>query len=90
MKHQICAVFDVAANAFHKPFYAPAIAAAVRSFHDEVNREAEDNQMYKHPGDYELHLLGTFDEETGVVECEAGFRRRLVKADDVKDAKKTT
>ena len=30
-----------------------------------VNRESEDNQLYKHPDDFQLYYLGTFDDNTG-------------------------
>lgn len=59
----ICAVRDSAVNAFIRPFYVPAVGAAIRGFSDEVNRK--DSEMHKHPEDYELFELGVFDEDTG-------------------------
>lgn len=59
---KVCAVRDSAVNAFLRPFYVPALGAAVRGFTDEVNRS--DSEMGKHPEDYELFELGEFNEET--------------------------
>lgn len=63
MKLIIFSVRDSALNAFLRPFYVPAVGAAVRGFSDEVNRK--DSEMFKHPEDYELFEMGTFDEESG-------------------------
>lgn len=40
-------------------------AVGIRSFADEVNRNAEDNPYNKHPEDYALYALGTFNDQTG-------------------------
>lgn len=59
----IFSVRDRAIDAFMQPFFAPATGAATRSFVDEVNRA--DSPMNQHPEDYDLYLLGTFDDSTG-------------------------
>lgn len=61
----VFAVRDSAMDSFMQPFFAPAVGLASRSFSDEVNRSSADNAMFRHPDDYELHLIGTFDESTG-------------------------
>jgi len=60
---QVVAVFDGALQAYARPFTVPAIGVAMRSFMDEVSKE--DSDLAKHPGDYELHHLAMFEEETG-------------------------
>jgi len=65
-KSVVVAVRDGAMMAFGRPLFVPSIGVAVRSFADEVNRSAEDNQMNKHPEDFELYVLAEFEEETGV------------------------
>lgn len=65
MKLFIVSVFDSAAQAFNRPFFVPSTGLAIRSFKDEVNRQAADNPMFAHPGDFELYLLGEFDDNTG-------------------------
>lgn len=61
----VCAVRDVKVGAFANPFHVPTRAFAVRSFIDEVNRPDEKNMLNKHPADFQLFQLGTFDEESG-------------------------
>lgn len=61
----VVAIRDAAANAYNRPFVVPHTGLAIRSFGQEVNRNAPDNLMYSNPSDFELFELGTFDEETG-------------------------
>ena len=62
------AVKDRAADAFGRPFFCPTDGLAIRSFMDEVNRSGDDNQLYKHPDDFDLFRLGMYDDSTGLVE----------------------
>ena len=64
----ICSVKDRAADAFGRPLFVASKGIALRSFTDEVNRAAEDNQMYNHPDDFDLYELGTFDDSTGIIQ----------------------
>ena len=68
MKLQVFSIKDNAAQTFGRPFFVPAIGLAVRSFSDEVNRSADDNQFYKHPEDFDLYHLGVFDDESASFE----------------------
>lgn len=63
MKHKVVAVKDRMVDAFMRPFTAPALGIAIRSFQDEVNRK--DSEMNKHPEDYDLFHLADWDDETG-------------------------
>lgn len=63
--HHVVAISDRAVRAYQRPFFVPSPGWAMRSFQDEVNRAAEDNMMYRHPEDFELHYLGTFDDAQG-------------------------
>lgn len=65
MIYTVVSVRDRAANAFGRPVFVAAAGLAVRSFMDECNRNAADNEMFKHPGDFELFELGVFNDETG-------------------------
>ncbi len=60
-------VRDSAAEAFMRPFFAQSQGAAIRSFSDMVNGEAE-HPIAAHPEDYTLFALGTFNERTGMME----------------------
>lgn len=66
MKQQLFAIKDTALNSFLQVFQAPTTGAANRAFADGVN----DNQtpMNKHPEDYELYELGTWDQDSGLIE----------------------
>lgn len=63
MNHYLVAVKDRAIDAFMRPFTVPHTNAAVRSFTDEVNNA--NSEMAKHPEDYDLYMLGGFDDQTG-------------------------
>jgi hypothetical protein len=60
-----CSVHDKATGLFSRPVYVASPAQAIRSFSDEVNRKGDDNPLNRHPADYGLYQLGTFDDEAG-------------------------
>lgn len=64
---QVVAIKDRALDAFGVPFNVHAVGQAIRSFHDEVNRNpgAGENDIYRHPDDYDLYHLGSYDNTTG-------------------------
>nr|QJB18862.1 MAG: nonstructural protein [Microvirus sp.] len=66
MKLTLCTVKDRAADAYGRPMFVPSTGIAIRSFSDEINRVAEDNQMYNHSDDFDLYELGEFDDNTGL------------------------
>lgn len=61
----VVSVKDRAADVFNRPFFVPHRNVAIRDFTDEVNRVAGDNQLNKHPDDFDLYLLGEFDDSSG-------------------------
>ena len=61
----VVSVKDRAADVFNRPFFVPHRNVAIRDFTDEVNRSAVDNQLNKHPDDFDLYLLGEFNDNTG-------------------------
>ena len=62
MKLLVFAVRDSAVGAYNRPFFLQSRGVAVRSFSDEVNNP--ESPMHKHPSDYELFVLGTWDEDS--------------------------
>lgn len=84
MKHVVFSIRDSAVGAFMRPFTAAAQGAAVRSFMDEVQRS--DSEMGKHPKDYEMFRLGTFDDESGRFDQEE-FPVSVMRAVDVLQVK---
>lgn len=76
----VCAVRDSALEAFMPPIFVPATGLAVRSFSDEVNKP--ESPFYAHPADFELHLLGVYEDSTGLFD--QAERRQLARGADVK------
>jgi len=68
MKFCVVCIFDRAANVFGRPAFVASIGLAVRSFQDEVNRSASDNDVFKHPEDFDLMDLGYYNDENGYFE----------------------
>lgn len=67
MKLTLCTVKDRAADAFGRPMFVRSIGEAIRSFSDEINRKADDNQLFNHSDDFDLFELGEFDDNTGLM-----------------------
>lgn len=65
MKQLVVSVHDSAAGVFGRPFFVVARGQAIRSFSDEVQRVAPDNDLAKHPDDFTLYALAEFDDSTG-------------------------
>lgn len=68
MKMVIVSILDTAAGAYGRPAFVASEGVAVRQFQDEVNRAHDDNQLYKHPDDFQLFYLGVFDDNTGGID----------------------
>lgn len=63
----IYAIKDAKIGAFSQPYYSHTHGSALRAFSDHVNDA--NSQPYKHPEDYTLWHLGTFDDNTGQLEA---------------------
>ncbi|QCQ84822.1 nonstructural protein [Blackfly microvirus SF02] len=61
----VCAVFDSATQAYGRPIFVNAPGQAMRGFGDEVANPAKETDLAKHPSDFELFQLATFDDATG-------------------------
>ncbi len=69
MKYKMFSVFDTAVGAYTRPFAAQSAGAAIRAFEDDcVNA---DSPVAKHPEDYALFLLGSFDDNNGLLVAES-------------------
>jgi hypothetical protein len=68
MKYQIMTVFDTVSNLYGAPHYAQSKGAAIRGFSDEINRPDENNSFYKHPDDFRLCFLGTYNDDDATFE----------------------
>lgn len=78
MRYVVMAVRDVKADSFARPMFVQSEGTGLRSFGDEVNREARDNLLHTHPEDFELYVLGTYEEETGAFALESRPRQVAV------------
>lgn len=66
MKINIYAINDAQVSAFSQPFFSQTNGAALRAFSDHVNEKG--TQPNKHPQDYSLWHLGTFNDDDGTIE----------------------
>lgn len=78
----ICAVRDLKAECFSNPFYQTTTGAAIRSFQDEVNRNHPENVVFNHPEDFQLFVLGKFDNVSG--EFKSEIPKLLMSAKELK------
>lgn len=66
MKTKAFSVYDSKAEAFMPPFFMQTVGAAVRAFSDLSN---DPNTMVnRHPSDYVLYEIGSFDDDGGTFE----------------------
>ncbi len=61
-------VYDEKAQVFTTPFFVATVGIATRAFSDAIN--SPDHQFGKHPQDYTLFKLGTFDDNTAELKSE--------------------
>jgi len=66
MKKGVFAVYDVVAAAYCHPFVSPTDAVAIRDFSFAVSDP--ESIISRSPSDYRLCLLGTFSDDTGLIE----------------------
>lgn len=73
----IVSIKDRATDSFSRPVFVSAPGQAVRSFSDEVNRAGDGNEINRHPDDFDLYLLGYFDDTRGAFDaCEPSLLAR--------------
>lgn len=82
MQYIICAVRDSKSEAFGRPFFSVSEGTAIRGFDDEVNRQDPENPLNKHPEDFTLYKLGTFNDTIGTFETH--IPKVLIMADQCK------
>lgn len=68
MKMNIYSIYDQASVAYMRPFFAHSDGQALRSFND-ISLDAE-HEIGKHPEDYSLHRIGTFDDQNASINPE--------------------
>lgn len=66
MKLDVLALRDVKAETFGPLMAVPSVGALVRELTDVVNNPASDEMIRKHPRDFQLMRIGSFDNASGV------------------------
>jgi len=66
MKLKVYTIYDSKIQTYMRPFFLQANGAARRAFEDLVNDKS--TEISRHPEDYTLFELATFDDQTGVFE----------------------
>jgi len=65
MIYKVLAIRDRAADLFGQPMFFGTIGTGIRAFGDEVKRPAENNNLNKHPDDFDLYHIADYNDETG-------------------------
>lgn len=63
MKFKIVAIKDRVSDAYSTPNFVVSAGSAIRSFGDEVRNPRENNPLNSHPDDFDLFLIGEYDDE---------------------------
>lgn len=64
MKMEVFSVYDLVTNVFQPPLYAHNAGDALRIIQKYLDG---DNNMSRHPADFALYHLGSFDDGPGLV-----------------------
>lgn len=67
MMQKVFAVYDQKSEAYMRPFFMNTKGQAIRAFADEL--ESENSQLAKHPEDYTLFEIGSYDDSRGHLEA---------------------
>lgn len=65
MKLLLCSMYDKKSGIYARPFAAITKADAMRAFADIALDKT--HPIGKHPEDYDLYVVGDFDDNTGIV-----------------------
>lgn len=69
MQFTIVSIQDRAINAYVSVQLVRAEGEAIRMFIDAINNP-ESKNMHKHPDDFDLYVIGKFDDQTGEITAE--------------------
>lgn len=64
----IVTVKDRALDTYNNPFTTSTTAQAVRTFADEINSDPNRSAVALHPDDYDLYIVGYYDEQSGQIQ----------------------
>lgn len=61
---QIVCTRDIKVGAYAQPVSVATILIAIRSFQDAANDAKKDSDISRHPTDFDLYHLGSYNDET--------------------------
>jgi len=70
MIYKVMSIRDRAADLFGQPMFFGTIGQAIRAFGDEVKRVHENNNLNKHPDDFDLYHIANFNDESAEFELQ--------------------
>lgn len=65
LRESIIGIWDRKAMTYIEKTFTGNTGVAIRAFTEGINNQNQQNNLYKWPDDYELHLLGTCDPRSG-------------------------
>ena len=65
MRLNIYSIYDTAAKAYQRPFFAGQDGEALRMFGDLAN--GDDTPVGQHPEHFSLYRIGTYDDQTATL-----------------------
>lgn len=67
MRYILVSIKDRAIDAYQPTASVRAEGEAIRSFQDAINNQ-QNAQLHAHPDDFDLYVVGYFDDQTGHIE----------------------
>jgi len=86
MEQQVYGIYDVKAGEYSRPVFYANDAQAIREWSDVCKEK--NTMFFKHPGDFVMHCLGTFDTKSGKFEALKQPRHIAAASDFVFEAEK--
>jgi len=74
----IIALRDIRANVYSHPELWPRLEQAARAFEDRCNSGKMDDLVCRHPQDFELVVIGEFEDNTGTLLEYKGADRKQI------------
>lgn len=79
---QVYTIFDSAAKCYQRPFYCQADGEALRAFVDLA--EDKEHPVGKHPEDYSLWRIGSYNDNSGLLIAPEGGMECLARAHELR------
>lgn len=70
MKYLLCVIHDRSINAYVNLHCVRAEGQAIRQFQDAINDAGTGGSIHKHPDDYDLYVVGEYNDDDGTISTE--------------------